>query len=161
MQATSSSKTNSIGISPGKRTFVSGRVHPFCMKISIKSITNRYYLSEYIINKHINTYYPLFSLVYHQIIFLQILNLLLLRSGNPNYIAFFYNNLLYCCATFVSKIWNLNIFEALFYLILIIFHFLFYTIFILPCIVIALFHFIELYYHFIYKNTNTIFFNAI
>ena len=64
------------------------------------NIINRYYHSEYIINKHLNTDYPLFSLIYNQIIFLQALNILLLRSGDPNYSAFFYINLLYCAATF-------------------------------------------------------------
>ena len=69
-------------------------------------IINRYYHSEYIINKHLNTDYSLFSLIYNQIIFLQTLNLFLLRSGDPNYSAFFYINLLYCVATFLRGCLN-------------------------------------------------------
>ena len=79
----------------------------FKIKLKMKiSIINRYYQSEYIINKHLNTDYPLFSLFYTQIIFLQVLNVLSLKSSNPNYFAFYYINLLYCCTTFMRGYLN-------------------------------------------------------
>ena len=73
------------------------------------SIINKYYQSERVINKHLHSDYPLFTLFYYQVVLLQMFNVLLLKSGNPNYFVFYHINLLYCCITFLRGCINYRI----------------------------------------------------
>ena len=74
-----------------------------------KSITSRYFESEKIIQEHLLNDYPLFTLFYNQVVFLQIINVLLLKFSDPNYITFFYVNLFYCSVTFIRGCLNFYI----------------------------------------------------
>lgn len=65
------------------------------MKTNLTNIYYRFVRSEQIIHHHLLSDYPIFTLIYHQILLLQIFNVLSLAT-QPNYVAFSYINLLYC-----------------------------------------------------------------